>query len=274
MSEGRVNPEPVGTGPPPQGRWRRLRRWLPFLGLAALTAAAFASGAAHLFDMERLLASRAWLRAFVDEGFVRAMMAAFLVYLGAVIVSVPATLILTMICGFLFGIVPGALLAVCAATTGGSLVFAIGRGPGADLVRRFGGVRLDRFATALRRNAFGVIATFRVVPLFPFAVTNLVPAACGVRLRTFVAATVLGLLPGAFVYATAGAGLEDVVAAHEAARAACEAGGGAACRRALSPSALLTPKALVALGALGTFAVVSLILSRRLRRRDGPGVDW
>jgi uncharacterized membrane protein YdjX (TVP38/TMEM64 family) len=256
----------VGSPRASEGRWRRLGRWLPVLLLACITGAAFASGAAHLFSLDRLLASRAWLRAFVEEGTARAMAAAFLVYLGAVIVSLPATLILTMICGFLFGIVPGALLAVCAATTGGSLVFSIGRGPGRELVRRYGGARLQRFAKALRRNAFGVIATFRVVPLFPFAVTNLVPAACGVRLRTFVAATFLGLLPGALVYATAGAGIEDVVAAHEAAKATCLAGGGLACDDALSPSALLTPKAVIALGLLGTFVVVSLVLSRRLRR--------
>jgi uncharacterized membrane protein YdjX (TVP38/TMEM64 family) len=257
----------VSTAPTPESRWRRLGRWLPFLLLAAVTVTAFASGAAHLFSLDRLLASRAWLRAFVEEGTLRAMAAAFLVYLGAVIVSLPATLILTMICGFLFGIVPGALLAVCAATTGGSLVFAIGRGPGRDLVRRFGGARFGRFAEGLRRNAFGVIATFRVVPLFPFAVTNLVPAACGVRLRTFVAATFLGLLPGALVYATAGAGIEDVVSAHEAAKAACLAEGGLACDDALSPTALLTPKAITALGLLGAFALVSLVLGRRLRGR-------
>ncbi len=256
------------SGAPASGsRWRRLGRWLPLLLLVAASVGVFASGAAHLFSLDRLLASRAWLRAFVDEGTVRAMAAAFLVYLGAVIVSVPATLILTMICGFLFGIVPGALLAVCAATTGGSLVFLVGRGPGREMIRRFGGPRLERFAAAFRRDAFGYIATFRVLPLFPFWVTNLAPAACGVRLRTFAAATFLGLLPGALVYATTGAGIEDVAAAHEATRAACLAGDGQNCDQALSPSAFVTPTTMVALGLLGAFGLLSLVLTRRLRRR-------
>lgn len=256
-----------GLPAPAESRWRRIRRWLPLIVLTTVSVGVFASGAAHLFSLDRLLASRAWLRAFVDEGTARAMVAAFFVYLGAVIVSVPATLILTMICGFLFGIVPGALLAVCAATTGGSLVFLIGRGPGRDLLRRFGGPRLDRFAAAFRRDAFGYIATFRVLPLFPFWVTNLAPAACGVGLGTFAAATFLGLLPGALVYATTGAGIEDVVAAHEAARAACQAGGGPSCDQALSPYAFVTPTMAVALGLLGMFGLITLLLTRRLRHR-------
>lgn len=257
----------MSTPPAPESRWRRLCRWLPFLVLAAVTVTAFASGAAHLLSLDRLLASRAWLKAFVEQDTLRAMAVAFLAYAAAVVVSVPATLIFTMICGFLFGIVPGALLAVCAATAGGSLVFAVGRGPGRDLVRRFAGARFQRFAGALRQNAFGVITTFRVVPVLPSIVTNLVPAACGVRLRTFVAATFLGLLPGSLVYAMAGAGIEDVVAAHEAAKAVCLQGGGLACDDALSPTALLTPKAIAALGLLGAFALATLVFGRRLRRR-------
>lgn len=252
---------------PPDSRWRRIRRWLPFLLLVGISVAVLVSGAAHLLSLDRLLASRAWLKAFVAEGYVRAMVVAFLVYLGAVIVSVPATLFLTMVCGFLFGIVPGALLAVCAATTGGSLVFSIGRGPGREVLQRFGGPRLDRFAAALRRDAFGYIATFRVLPLFPFWVTNLAPAACGVRLRIFVAATFLGLLPGALVYATTGAGIEDVVAAHEAARTTCLAQGGADCDAPITLSSLVTPKMVVGLGSLGAFGLVTLVFSRRMRRR-------
>ncbi|MCJ2027696.1 TVP38/TMEM64 family protein [Methylobacterium sp. J-067] len=252
---------------PPESRWRRVRRWLPLILLVGLSVAVLVSGAAHLLSLDRLLASRAWLKAFVGEGYGRAMVVAFLVYLGAVIVSVPATLFLTMVCGFLFGIVPGALLAVCAATTGGSLVFSIGRGPGRDLLQRFGGPRLDRFAASFRRDAFGYIATFRVLPLFPFWVTNLAPAACGVTLRTFVAATFLGLLPGALVYATTGAGIEDVVAAHETARAACLAEGGTGCDDAIALSALVTPKMVAGLGSLGVFGLVTLVLSRRMRRR-------
>jgi uncharacterized membrane protein YdjX (TVP38/TMEM64 family) len=256
----------VGLATVAEGRWRRLRRWLPLVLLLALSAIVLVSGAAQLLSLDRLLASRAWLRGFVDGGFTRALVVAYLVYVGAVVVSVPATLILTMICGFLFGIVPGALTAVSAATSGAAIVFAIGRGPGADLLKRMGGTRLAALAAGFRRDAFGYIAVLRLLPLFPFWVTNLAPAAFGVKMRVFVLATFLGLLPGAFVYATTGAGIEEVVAAHETAKAACLAAGGLACDDALTLRALVTPKMMAGFAMLAVFALLSIVLSRRARR--------
>ncbi|MGH1569869.1 TVP38/TMEM64 family protein [Methylobacterium sp. P31] len=256
----------AGLAPVAEGRWRRLRRWLPLALLLALSAIVLVSGAAQLLSLDRLLASRVWLRGFVDAGYTRALVVAYLVYVGAVVVSVPATLILTMVCGFLFGIVPGALTAVSAATTGAAIVFAIGRGPGADLLRRMGGTRLSTLAEGFRRDAFGYITVLRLLPLFPFWVTNLAPAAFGVKMRIFVLATFLGLLPGALVYATTGAGIEDVVAAHETARAACLSAGGLACNEALTLRALVTPKMMAGLAMLGVFALISMVLSRRARR--------
>ncbi|MEH3066248.1 MAG: VTT domain-containing protein [Methylobacterium radiotolerans] len=266
MSETGNAPVAEGRVESREGRWKRLRRWLPLVLLLTVSAVVLVSGAAQLLSLDRLLASRLWLRGFVEAGYLRALVAAYCLYVGAVVVSVPATLILTMVCGFLFGIVPGALTAVCAATTGAAIVFAIGRGPGADLLRRMGGTRLAGLAEGFRRDAFGYIAVLRLLPLFPFWVTNLAPAAFGVKMRVFVLATFLGLLPGAVVYATTGAGIEDVVAAHEAARAACLATGAGGCDQALTLRALVTPKMVAGLAMLAVFALVSMLLSRRARR--------
>lgn len=250
------------------GRARRALRWLPLALLVGISLAALLTGAARLISLDALLASRAWLHAFVSADYVRALVAAYLVYVAAVVISVPATLMLTMVSGFLFGIVVGALVSVAAATTGAAIVFSIGRGPGADLLDRVAGPRLGALAAGFRRDAFGYIAFLRLLPLFPFWMTNLGPAAFGVPLRTFVAATLLGLLPGAFVYAATGAGIDDVVAAHEAAKAACQAASDLGCDEALTLRALVTPKMVLGLGALAAFALLSVLLRRLLARRQ------
>lgn len=254
------------SGPDRPAGWGRLRgalRFLPLVLLVGVSLAALVSGAGRLVSLDTLLASRAWLHGFVAADYGRALVAAYLVYVGAVVVSVPATLMLTMICGFLFGIVTGALIAVAAATTGAAIVFSVGRGPGGELLRRLAGPRLQAFAEGFRRDAFGYIAFLRLLPLFPFWMTNLAPAAFGVRLRTFVLATLVGLLPGAFVYAATGAGIEDVVAAHEAAKAACQAASELGCDEALTLRGLVTPKMLIGLGALAAFALLSILLRHR-----------
>ena len=45
------------------------------------------------------------------------------------------------------------------------------------------------------------------MPVFPFWLVNLAPAFLGVPLRTFFVATLLGIIPGTFVFASLGAGL-------------------------------------------------------------------
>ncbi len=51
----------------------------------------------------------------------------------------------------------------------------------------------------------------RVLPLFPFTVVNIVPALLGVRLKVYTLATFLGILPGTFVFAGVGSGLDAVL---------------------------------------------------------------
>lgn len=244
------------------------RRWLPLALLACASIVVLLSGVAQLVDLDRLVASRAWLRAAVEEDRTRAVAVAALAYLCAVIVSVPATLVLTVFCGFLFGTVTGALVAIGSATTGASIVFAIGRNAARDVILRRAGPRLGRFAAGFRRDAFGYVAFMRLLPIFPFWLTNLAPAAFGVRLRTFALATLIGLTPGAFVYAATGAGIEEAVAAHEAARAECLARTGAPCDLALELRNLITPTTLAALAALAAFSLLTVVLRRWFERRN------
>ncbi|MDN3591275.1 TVP38/TMEM64 family protein [Methylobacterium adhaesivum] len=250
----------------PRARWRRVLRWLPIAAMIATSLAILASGITRLLDLDTLLASRAWLSDAVARNPTGAMAAAILAYVGAVVVSVPATLFLTVLCGFLFGIVPGALIAVASASMGAAIVFSIGRGPASELLRRRAGPRLAGLAEGFRRDAFGYITFLRLLPIFPFWLTNLAPAAFGVSLRTFFLATILGLTPGALVYATTGAAIEEVVATHEAALAACALGDGTRCGQALTLRSLITPTMLAGLAALAAFALLSVLLRRRLAR--------
>ncbi|WP_375407779.1 TVP38/TMEM64 family protein [uncultured Methylobacterium sp.] len=250
-------------------RETRLRaglRWAPLGLLLAVSLAVLASGASRFVGLDQLLASRAWLAAAVSENPPRAMAAAWLAYVAFVVVSIPASVILTVIFGFLFGTTVGACLAVAAATTGAVIVFSIGRWAAADLLARRAGPRLSGLADGFRRDAFGYIVVLRLLPVFPFWLTNLAPAAFGVRLRSFASATLIGLTPGAFVYAATGAAIEGVVAAHEATKAACLTAGGA-CDDALSFTAFVTPKTLAGLGTLAAFALASIALRHWFVRR-------
>src|SRR5439155_801084 len=59
--------------------------------------------------------------------------------------------------------------------------------------------------------AFNYLLVLRLVPIFPFWLVNLVPALVGMRLRSYMLATFLGIIPATFVFASLGSGLGEIV---------------------------------------------------------------
>ncbi len=243
-------------------------RWLPLAVLLALSLGIAAAGGSRLFDLDRLSEARAALQAAVAEDRARAIGLMSLVFVSGVVVSIPAvTVALTALSGLLFGMLTGALISIGSATTGAMIVFSIGRLAAGDLIRRRAGPRLGRFAEGFRRDGFGYVLTLRLLPIFPFWMTNLTPAAFGVSFRSFFLATMLGLTPGAFIFSGLGAGLDELFTAREATRAACLEAGGTDCAVGLDLRSLVSPTLIAALAGLAAFALLSVYLRRRLERR-------
>ncbi len=120
--------------------------------------------------------------------------------------------------GFLFATFPGALFNVTAATAGATLIFLAARwGMGERLGRKLeesqGVVR--KIKDGIDENQWSMLFLIRLVPAVPFFVANLVPAFLEVPLRRFVVSTFLGIIPGAIVYTSVGAGLGEVFARGE-----------------------------------------------------------
>jgi uncharacterized membrane protein YdjX (TVP38/TMEM64 family) len=101
------------------------------------------------------------------------------------------------------------------------------------------------------------------VPAFPFWLVNIAPALANVKLRTFVIATVIGIIPGTFAFSFVGAGLDSVIAAQQFAHVQCVAEKSvAACPFRLSVSSLITKELLLAFAALGVVSLIPVILKK------------
>jgi uncharacterized membrane protein YdjX (TVP38/TMEM64 family) len=70
---------------------------------------------------------------------------------------------------------------------------------------------LGRMEDGFNRDAFSYLLFLRLVPGFPFWAVNLVPAFLGVRLGTYVAATLIGIIPATFIFAGVGNGLGAIL---------------------------------------------------------------
>ena len=242
----------IATAPP--GGWpRMLGRLLPALLLAAGLALFLLVGPADRLDVFAIAQHRSDLLAWVAARPLLSPLLFTLLYMAAVAFSLPVGLLLTVTAGFLFGPLLGTLAAVVGATGGAVILFLAARSALGARLR-------DRVAAALRRmdaqfrdNAFNYLLSLRLVPIFPFWLVNIVPAFTDMKLRTYLLATALGILPGTLVYALVGNGLGAVI----------DAGG--------TPDLgiVFRPAILAPLLGLGTLALLPVLLRRRRGSMSG-----
>jgi len=187
----------------------------------ALIAAAAVAGAVLLGDrlgFDTLRDNHAALTGFRDAHYALTAAAFIAVYVAIVAFSLPGATVATLTGGFLFGVFPGALFNVVAATLGAMAIFlAVRWGLGERLAARIDASdgRARRLKAALESNAFSALLTVRLIPAVPFFVANLLPALVGMRLAPFAAATFIGIIPGGVIYTWVGAGLGEVFARGE-----------------------------------------------------------
>jgi uncharacterized membrane protein YdjX (TVP38/TMEM64 family) len=184
--------------------WQRL---IPLAALVSALALFFILGLDEYVSFQVLQDHRQTLVDFVAGHAVSASLLFFAIYAVAVAISFPGASIITIVGGFLFGVVWGSVLVVFAATAGATAVFLAARTALHDTLQRRAGKWVRRLEGGFRENAFSYMLTLRLIPVVPFWLVNLVPALLGVRLATYVVTTFLGIIPGTVVYVALGNGL-------------------------------------------------------------------
>jgi uncharacterized membrane protein YdjX (TVP38/TMEM64 family) len=242
------------------------RRLVPLAVVVLLGLAAYLIFGRGMISLEALVRHRAAIDAFVTAHHVLAVLAYIGLYIVTVALSLPGSAFLTVAGGFLFGVATGAGAAVIGATVGAAVIFLVARTALGEPLLKRAGPRAQQLAEGFRADAFNYLLFLRLVPAFPFFLVNLVPAFADVRLSTFVAATAIGIIPGAMVYAFAGTGLDSVIAAQQHTYDACMTAGRADCHLVFNAGSVLTPELIGALIALGVLALVPALV-KHLRAR-------
>jgi uncharacterized membrane protein YdjX (TVP38/TMEM64 family) len=246
-------------------------RYLPLAILLVAVGAVFATGLHRSLSFETFVHYQVQLRQMVAEHRLSMLGLYGLVYVSAVTLSLPASAFLTTIGGYLFGWLLGGAIASMAATLGATSIFLIARTSlGRPLLKRAGS-RIQGLAEGFQRRAFSYLLFLRLMPVMPFWLTNLAAAFFGMRLKSYVLATYIGMLPVSFAFAFAGSGLDEVIAKHEKARQQCLAAGGADCVIDFDARSLLTPELMIALGILGILALAPIVV--RYGRTGGSHED-
>lgn len=192
---------------------RCYRRFWPLVLILALVLIALASGAPRYLSFSALAARQRALGAFVHAHPALAFLSYAALYVTVVALSLPASGVMTVTGGVLFGPFLGAAAAAVAASLGATILFLAVRYALAPALAARAGVWMEKLREPLKRDGFNYLLVLRLVPIIPFWLVNLAPALVGMGLLPYVAATVIGVVPASVVFAGLGAGLSDVLAA-------------------------------------------------------------
>ncbi|OGT97882.1 MAG: dihydrolipoamide dehydrogenase [Geobacteraceae bacterium GWB2_52_12] len=177
------------------------------------------------------------------------MVAGFmLIYIVQTAFSLPGAAILSLAAGAIFGTIMGTVYANIAATTGATLAFLLTRYLLRDVVLNKFGSKLEGMNRELEDRGFSYLLFLRLVPLFPFFLINLAAGLTRIQLRTFFFATMLGIIPGGFVYVNAGASLATID----------------------SLSGIASPRVLGSFALLGLFALVPVLYNKLTAKKGTP----
>ncbi len=196
-----------------KARKSAIARFAPISVVVAGLAIAYMMGWHEFLSLEYLVHSRTMLKQMVADHYFTAVLGFIAVYSLATAFSFPAASILTIFAGFLFGWLVGGAVSITGATIGATLIFLAARTAFRGVLRERIGGKVARLAKGFEENAFSFLFVLRLAPIFPFWVMNIAPALFNVPLRTYVAATFLGIIPGGLAYAYLGQGLDSVIVA-------------------------------------------------------------
>lgn len=164
------------------------------------------------FSLDELIAREIWLREQVHEHPWRAGMLGFAIYLATSLI--PGTAGKSIVYGWIFGLVAGVVIATLALTIAATISFCFSRYVLSDLIHRRFGRYVAHIDRALERDGALYLFAMRLAH-FPYSLTNYAMGATTIPVRSFVWATLLGLLPSSCVFVYAGTQLPTLRALAE-----------------------------------------------------------
>jgi uncharacterized membrane protein YdjX (TVP38/TMEM64 family) len=154
----------------------------------------------------------------------------------------------------LFGAYEGTLYTWIGATVGATVAYLTARVLGRDFVERPFGGRFAAFDRRIRKHGLIGLLVVRLLPLFPFNAVNFGCGLTGIRLRDYVLATAVGIVPGTFVYQFLFAKFGRKILTE-----------------GLRLAYLKDPELWLALGLFAAFVIVGKWLSDKVSRKAGRG---
>lgn len=187
-----------------------LKKMLILVAALGAVALFFYLDLGRLLTLEALKANRQSLLSYYQSHKLATVAGFMAIYILQTALSLPGAAILSLAAGAIFGEIPGTAYAVSAATVGATFAFLVTRYLLRDAILNRFGAKLEGLNRELEARGFNYLLFLRLVPLFPFFLINLAAGLTRLPLRVFVPGTLIGIVPGGFVFVNAGASLATI----------------------------------------------------------------
>lgn len=223
----------------------KIKKYLPILLILLISAISWYFEIYKYFSFEVFKEHQQSLELFIEAQKFLSILIYCGIYILIVSISIPGASFMTITGGLLFGQWIGTSVSVISATIGATILFLSARMASSDLLAKKSGSWVSKMKDGFKENAFTYLLTLRLIPIFPFAVINLAAAIFQISLRTFFFGTLIGIIPGSFVYTSMGVALREVISQPD-----------------FSSGLILNPKVLFALGGLGILALLPVLYKK------------
>jgi len=172
-------------------------------------------GVGNYISLEAIKEHKDDLVQFVSQHYVYAVVLYLFIFTMASFLSIPVTIILNVVAGFLFGALPGGLYVNIGTTAGSTLSFLTFRYLLGDVVRQRYKEKLKKFDAHIKENGASYLLSLQLFPATPTFLINTLSGLTSVTLWTFMWTTSLGILPGSLAYTFAGQQLTVIESARD-----------------------------------------------------------
>lgn len=177
------------------------KKWFLLLTLIAISLLLYINPLG--FSFGSLLESKEELLFFIKHHFYYSLLFYALIYITIAALGIPSPSLMAYLGGFLFGPLI-IIVASISATTGATLCFILTRTLYQERMQQKYENHLARIEKELKEHGHWYLLSVRLVPFFPFTLTNIFLSLLPIPLSTCIWTTALGSLPLQCFYVYAG----------------------------------------------------------------------
>jgi len=158
----------------------------------------------HLLTVETLCLHKQFLIDLVQQNYYHATALYILIYIVHSSLALPATSLLIIAGGMLFGIPATMAYASLGSLIGGTNAFLASRFLFGEALHRRYGPQLQQFHQQFMRHHSRYLLIIRCMPIIPFCLINVLSGLSLVPIRTFIWTLMIGILPSLYLYSAIG----------------------------------------------------------------------